>query len=64
MMSLPALFNIGSLLFLLMSIYAVIGMSQFPYVQKISGIDGILNFETFPNSFLILFQVCYNLSFN
>nr|CAB3265895.1 sodium channel protein type 4 subunit alpha B-like [Phallusia mammillata] len=57
MMSLPALFNIGCLLFLFMFIYAIIGMSQFPYVQKIAGIDDMLNFETFPNAFLVLFQV-------
>ncbi|XP_076808311.1 sodium channel protein type 3 subunit alpha-like isoform X3 [Clavelina lepadiformis] len=57
MMSLPALFNIGSLLFLLMSIYAIIGMSQFPYIQKVAGVDDLLNFETFPNAFLVLFQI-------
>uniref|UniRef100_H2ZPU2 Sodium channel protein n=1 Tax=Ciona savignyi TaxID=51511 RepID=H2ZPU2_CIOSA len=57
MMSLPALFNIGSLLFLLMFIYAIIGMSQFPYIQKVAGVDSLLNFETFPNAFLVLFQI-------
>jgi len=57
MMSLPALFNIGCLLFLFMFIYAIIGMSQFPHVQKIAGIDNLLNFETFPNAFLVLFEV-------
>nr|XP_026692353.1 sodium channel protein type 4 subunit alpha B-like isoform X2 [Ciona intestinalis] len=57
MMSLPALFNIGSLLFLLMFIYAIIGMSQFPYIQKVAGVDDLLNFETFPNAFLVLFQI-------
>ena len=56
MMSLPALFNIGSLLILVMFMYAILGMSQFAYVQKVGGIDDMLNFETFPNSFLLLFQ--------
>ena len=55
-MSLPALFNIGSLLILVMFMYAILGMSQFAYVQKVGGIDDMLNFETFPNSFLLLFQ--------
>nr|XP_039264940.1 sodium channel protein type 3 subunit alpha-like isoform X4 [Styela clava]XP_039264941.1 sodium channel protein type 3 subunit alpha-like isoform X4 [Styela clava]XP_039264942.1 sodium channel protein type 3 subunit alpha-like isoform X4 [Styela clava]XP_039264944.1 sodium channel protein type 3 subunit alpha-like isoform X4 [Styela clava]XP_039264945.1 sodium channel protein type 3 subunit alpha-like isoform X4 [Styela clava] len=57
MMSIPALFNIGSLLFLVIFIYAILGMSQFAYVQKIAGVDDLLNFETFPNAFLVLFQV-------
>ena len=56
MMSLPALINIGSLLLLVIFIYAIIGMSQFAYVQHIGSIDSMLNFETFPNSFLVLFQ--------
>ena len=39
-----------------MFMYAILGMSQFAYVQKVGGIDDMLNFETFPNSFLLLFQ--------
>ncbi|XP_042300799.1 sodium channel protein type 2 subunit alpha-like [Sceloporus undulatus] len=57
MMSLPALFNIGLLLFLVMFIYAIFGMSQFAYVKKEVGIDDMFNFETFPNSMLCLFQI-------
>lgn len=57
MMSLPALFNIGSLLFLVIFIYAILGMSQFAYIKKTGGVDDILNFETFPSTFLVLFQV-------
>ncbi|NXO33225.1 SCN3A protein, partial [Locustella ochotensis] len=34
MMSLPALFNIGLLLFLVMFIYAIFGMSNFAYVKR------------------------------
>ncbi|KAF2985679.1 hypothetical protein EK904_012214, partial [Melospiza melodia maxima] len=41
MMSLPALFNIGLLLFLVMFIYAIFGMSNFAYVKKEDGIDDI-----------------------
>uniref|UniRef100_A0A3B4ARS1 Sodium channel protein n=1 Tax=Periophthalmus magnuspinnatus TaxID=409849 RepID=A0A3B4ARS1_9GOBI len=57
MMSLPALFNIGLLLFLVMFIYAIFGMSSFAYVKKESGIDDLFNFETFGNSMLCLFQI-------
>uniref|UniRef100_A0A452IJ43 Sodium channel protein n=1 Tax=Gopherus agassizii TaxID=38772 RepID=A0A452IJ43_9SAUR len=57
MMSLPALFNIGLLLFLVMFIYAIFGMSKFAYVKKESGIDDMFNFETFGNSMICLFQI-------
>uniref|UniRef100_A0A674P1U3 Sodium channel protein n=1 Tax=Takifugu rubripes TaxID=31033 RepID=A0A674P1U3_TAKRU len=57
MMSLPALFNIGLLLFLVMFIYAIFGMSNFAYVKKESDIDDMFNFETFGNSMLCLFQI-------
>lgn len=57
MMSLPALFNIGLLLFLVMFIYAIFGMSNFAYVKKEGGIDDLFNFETFGNSMICLFQI-------
>uniref|UniRef100_A0A8C2DI04 Sodium channel protein n=1 Tax=Cyprinus carpio TaxID=7962 RepID=A0A8C2DI04_CYPCA len=57
MMSLPALFNIGLLLFLVMFIYAIFGMSNFAYIKKSGGIDDMFNFETFGNSMLCLFQI-------
>ncbi|XP_026530187.1 sodium channel protein type 3 subunit alpha-like isoform X12 [Notechis scutatus] len=57
MMSLPALFNIGLLLFLVMFIYAIFGMSNFAYVKREVGIDDLFNFETFGNSMLCLFQI-------
>ncbi|KAL1021928.1 hypothetical protein UPYG_G00020030 [Umbra pygmaea] len=57
MMSLPALFNIGLLLFLVMFIYAIFGMSSFAYVKHEAGIDDMFNFETFGNSMLCLFQI-------
>ncbi|XP_026870578.2 sodium channel, voltage-gated, type I-like, alpha isoform X5 [Electrophorus electricus] len=56
-MSLPALFNIGLLLFLVMFIYAIFGMSNFAYVKKDAGIDDMFNFETFGNSMICLFQI-------
>ncbi|XP_062858689.1 sodium channel protein type 4 subunit alpha A [Trichomycterus rosablanca] len=57
MMSLPALFNIGLLLFLIMFIFSIFGMSNFAYVKKAAGIDDIFNFETFGNSILCLFEI-------
>ncbi|XP_039379414.1 sodium channel protein type 5 subunit alpha-like isoform X4 [Mauremys reevesii] len=57
MMSLPALFNIGLLLFLVMFIYAIFGMANFAYVKWESGIDDMFNFQTFANSMLCLFQI-------
>ncbi|XP_062435189.1 sodium channel protein type 2 subunit alpha-like isoform X3 [Rhea pennata] len=57
MMSLPALFNIGLLLFLVMFIYAIFGMSNFAYVKREDGIDDMFNFETFGNSMICLFQI-------
>ncbi|XP_069509513.1 sodium channel protein type 8 subunit alpha isoform X2 [Ambystoma mexicanum] len=57
MMSLPALFNIGLLLFLVMFIFSIFGMSNFAYAKKEGGIDDMFNFETFGNSMICLFQV-------
>ncbi|XP_037844367.2 sodium channel protein type 10 subunit alpha isoform X1 [Chlorocebus sabaeus] len=57
MMSLPALFNIGLLLFLVMFIYSIFGMSSFPHVRWEAGIDDMFNFQTFANSMLCLFQI-------
>ncbi|XP_039670952.1 sodium channel protein type 4 subunit alpha-like isoform X4 [Perca fluviatilis] len=57
MMSMPALFNIGLLLFLVMFIYAIFGMANFAYVKKQDGLDDMFNFETFGNSIICLFQI-------
>ncbi|XP_045411602.1 sodium channel protein type 11 subunit alpha [Lemur catta] len=57
MMSLPSLFNIGLLLFLVMFIYAIFGMNCFSEVKPGSGIDDIFNFQTFAGSMLCLFQI-------
>lgn len=56
-MSLPALFNIGLLLFLVMFIYAIFGMANFAYVKMEDGIDDMFNFQTFANSMLCLFEI-------
>lgn len=56
--SLPALFNIALLLFLVMFIYATFGMSFFMHVKHQYGIDDCFNFETFFRSMIYLFQMC------
>ncbi|XP_075900195.1 sodium channel protein type 4 subunit alpha B-like isoform X1 [Nelusetta ayraudi] len=57
MMSLPALFNIGLLLFLIMFIFSIFGMSNFAYVKTEGMIDDMFNFQTFGNSMMCLFMV-------
>ena len=58
--SMPALFNIGLLLFLVMFIYAIFGMNFFMHVKSVDnfGIDDLFNFQTFFRSMIILFQTC------
>nr|QRG33296.1 paralytic [Schistocerca americana] len=56
-MSLPALFNICLLLFLVMFIFAIFGMSFFMNVKEKSGIDDVYNFKTFGQSMILLFQM-------
>ncbi|XP_061330268.1 sodium channel protein type 5 subunit alpha-like isoform X2 [Pezoporus flaviventris] len=57
LMSLPALFNIGLLLFLVMFIYAVVGMTNFACIGWEGGINNLFNFQTFDSSILCLFQI-------
>ncbi|XP_014729142.1 PREDICTED: sodium channel protein type 5 subunit alpha-like [Sturnus vulgaris] len=57
LMSLPALVNIGLLLFLIMFIYAIVGMANFACLRLGGGIDDIFNFQTFCGSILCLFQI-------
>jgi hypothetical protein len=54
---LPALFNIGLLLFLIMFMYSMLGMQLFMHVKHNNGIDDMFNFETFGKSMILLFQV-------
>ena len=57
--SLPALFNIGLLLFLVLFIYAVFGMNFFMNVKiPVGGLDDVFNFQTFGQSIITLFQMC------
>ncbi|OXA50295.1 Sodium channel protein para [Folsomia candida] len=56
-MSLPALFNICLLLFLVMFIFAIFGMSFFMNVKLRDGLDTVYNFQTFGQSIILLFQM-------
>ena len=62
--SIPALFNIGLLLFLVMFIYAIFGMSFFSRVKHYAGVDDMFNFETFGRSMIILFQISTSAGWN
>lgn len=62
-MSLPALFNICLLLFLVMFIFAIFGMSFFMHVKDKSGLDDVYNFKTFGQSMILLFQVSLGMVF-
>ncbi|XP_026806613.1 sodium channel protein para-like isoform X1 [Rhopalosiphum maidis] len=56
-MSLPALFNICLLLFLVMFIFAIFGMSFFMNVDSHGGLDEDYNFRTFGQSMILLFML-------
>ncbi|CAG5122331.1 unnamed protein product, partial [Candidula unifasciata] len=56
--SLPALFNIGLLLGLVMFIYAIMGMNFFQSCPQKFGLNDVFNFDTFISSFILLFQMC------
>jgi len=56
-MAFPALINICLLLFLVMFIFAVFGMSLFKNVKIRPGFDDVHNFQTFGKTFSLLFQV-------
>lgn len=58
-MSLPALFNICLLLFLVMFIFAIFGMSFFMNVDSHGGLDDDYNFRTFGQSMILLFMVSW-----
>lgn len=64
LISLPALVNIGALLFLVLFIYAIIGMSSFAYVKRSGALNDMVNFETFGNSILLLFRLSTSAGWN
>ncbi|GFR23957.1 sodium channel protein 60E [Trichonephila clavata] len=68
--SLPALFNIGALLFLITFVYAIVGMFLFGHVrlQDSDGVSGglseMVNFQTFANSMILLFRLTTSAGWN
>ena len=62
--SLPALLNVGTLLFLVIFIYAIIGMSTFGHIKKQKNIDDTVNFETFARSMMLLFRLSTGAGWN
>nr|AMD09816.1 sodium channel alpha subunit [Acartia hudsonica] len=56
-MSMPALFNICLLLFLVMFIFAIFGKSFFMNVKLRGTLDEVYNFRTFGQSMILLFQM-------
>ncbi|XP_015914101.1 sodium channel protein 1 brain [Parasteatoda tepidariorum] len=68
--SLPALFNIGALLFLITFVYAIVGMSIFGHVKipELGSVGGglseLINFQTFANSMVLLFRLATSAGWN
>jgi hypothetical protein len=56
-MSLPPLMNIGSLLLLILYIYAIAGVLIFGQVKRTGRISDNLNFESFEKGILTLFVI-------
>ena len=55
--SLPALVNVGALLFLIIYIYCILGISLFGHVKHTGALNSENNFETFIDAFYLLFQL-------
>ena len=64
MVSIPALLNIAVLLFLGMVIFSILGMSSFMNVKQRDALNNMVNFETFPNSMLLLFRLMTSAGWN
>lgn len=62
--SLPAIFNIGALLFLVMFMYAILGMSSFGTVKLSGALDEVVNFQTFGNSFTLMLRLATSAGWN
>ena len=57
LISLPAIFNVGSLLFLIMYIYSILGMNLFLNVKLTNALTPTMSFQTFFKSFILLFRI-------
>jgi Ion transport protein len=64
MFSLPALVNVGSVFFLFMFIFAIVGMSLFGNVRYTGEINRHSNFASFPSALLTLMRMATGESWN
>jgi hypothetical protein len=62
--SMPALVNIGLLLFLVIFIYSIFGMNFFMHVKYDAGINELFNFENIFRSMITLFPLCTSAGWN
>ncbi|BFY98489.1 hypothetical protein BsWGS_01529 [Bradybaena similaris] len=62
--SLPAIFNIGALLFLVMFMYSILGMSSFSTVKLNGALNEIVNFQSFGNSFTLMLRLATSAGWN
>ena len=56
--SLPALINIGFLLFMVIFIYGIFGMNLFMFLKHDGSINEVFNFENIFRSMITLFPLC------
>jgi hypothetical protein len=56
--TLPSILNVGLLMFLIVFIYAVLGMNLFATVKNQAPMNKRLNFECFPSAFVTLIRIC------
>jgi hypothetical protein len=62
--SLPALVNVGSVLFLFMFIFAILGMSLFGNTRHGEYLNLHANFDSFPSALLLLIRITTGESWN
>jgi len=62
--SLPALVNVGSVLFLFFFIFAIMGMNLFGLIKEQDFITRHANFANFPNALMLLFRMATGESWN
>ena len=62
--TLPALMNVGTLMFLILYIFAVIGMNLFAKIKLTGPMHRWLNFQTVPNSVLTLLRAATGENWN
>ncbi|XP_028841801.1 sodium channel protein type 4 subunit alpha-like [Denticeps clupeoides] len=55
--SIPSIFNIGLFFFVIMFVYSIFGMFQFPFLKEESLVNDLFNFKTFGNSIMTMFTI-------